>query len=100
MTTRKHRNRKLTCKYRQIAKALYPTFQLYYCSKDYSYTIDTLPEIVLMHFICPHIFASLTGGDSTNAVSWLTLGKHDSIQAYNTEFARYIAHQYDMVMQP
>lgn len=99
MTTRKHRNRKLICKYRQIAKALYPTFQLYYTSKDYSYTIDTLPEIVSMHFICPHIFASLTGGDSTKAVSWLTSDKYTSIQEYNAEFAQYISH-YDMVMQP
>ncbi len=99
MTTRKHRNRKLIRKYRQIAKALYPTFQIYYCSKDYYYTIDTLPEIVSMHFICHHIFASLTVGDSTTAVSWLTSGKYDSIRAYNAEFAHYISHC-DMVMQP
>lgn len=98
MTTRKHRNRKLLCKYRQIAKALYPTFQIYYCSKDYPYTIDTLPK-VSARFICHHIFASLTGGDATNAVSWLTSGKYDSIRAYNAEFAHYITH-YDMVIQP
>lgn len=99
MTTRKHRNRKLIRKYRQIAKALYPTFQLYYCSKDYSYTIDTLPEITSVHFICRHIFKCLTVLDSTNAVSWLTSDKHISIQEYNAEFAHYISH-YDMVMQP
>lgn len=98
MTTRKHSNRKLIRKYKQIAKALYPTFQIYYCSKDYSYTIDTLPNMCV-HFICRHIFASLTVGDSTNAVSWLTSGSYDSIQEYNAEFAHYISH-YSMVMQP
>lgn len=88
----------MRAKYIQIAKALYPTFQVYIASKDYSYTIDTLPN-VHTHFICRHTFAGLTVFDSTRAVADLTSHGYGSVKEYNEEFTSYF-NFYNMIILP